>query len=50
MILSDFIKEVANSFPENLEVGITFEVGLEADGKTINDKSQNRVKFSVKSK
>lgn len=50
MLLSEFIKEVCKSFPEELEVGITFEVGLMSDGKTINDASKNRVKFSITNK
>jgi hypothetical protein len=51
MILNKFIKEVIKSLPkEDLEVGITFEVGLEADGKTINNESKNRVKFSITNK
>jgi len=48
MILSKFIKEVISSLPtEDLNIGITFELGLMADGKTINDASKNRVKFSI---
>ena len=51
MILSKFIKEVINSLPkEDLEIGITFEVELDGNGKTINDASKNRVKFSIRNK
>ena len=51
MILSDFMKEVINSLPKkDLDIGITFEVGLENDGKTINSESKNRIKFSITNK
>lgn len=50
MDLKTLIKTVIESFPKELEVGITFEVGLMSDGKTINDQSKNRVKFSITNK
>lgn len=50
MLLSEFIRCVCESFPKELETEITFEVGLMSDGKTINDESKNRVKFSITNK
>ena len=47
MELKDFIKEVIKTLPDGKDVGITFELGLMSDGKTMNDKSKNRVKFSI---
>jgi len=50
MELKDYIKQIIEACDKDLEVGITFEVGLRNDGKTIDDESKNRVKFSITNK
>ena len=50
MLISELIKTVIDEIPEYLNVGITFDIGIEADGKTINECSLNRIKFSIKKK
>ena len=47
MILAELIKEVISKMPEDKNVEITFEVGLMSDGRTINDCSKNRIKFTI---
>lgn len=50
MQLKDFIQTILNELSNKLEYGITFELGLENDGKIINQDSKNRIKFSIKNK
>jgi hypothetical protein len=47
MELKELIKEVIDVCPKDLDIGITFEVGLMSDGRTICEQSKNRVKFSI---
>jgi len=50
MELKELIQSVCKEIPEELDAGITFEIGLNSDGKTINQNSLNRIKFSIKRK
>ena len=49
MKLKDFMKYVLEEFNNSLEVGITFDLGIDNDME-INSESKNRIKFSIKNK
>ena len=50
MELKELIKAVCNSTLEDTDTTITFDIGIDDDGKTIMEYSKNRVKFTIKKK
>lgn len=49
MKLKDYIQAVLELIPEDIDCGITFDVGVDTDME-INQDSPNRVKFTCKRK
>ena len=49
MKLKDYIKEVLETIPDDIDAGITFDIGLNNDME-VDNASPNRVKFSCRRK